>query len=45
MNPPANGQGEKYIVEKNMIDINDLSLVANEPMPPTPKDKKDEAAV
>ncbi|MEN6375526.1 MAG: phage portal protein [Smithella sp.] len=35
-NPLEGDQGKKYIVEKNMIDINDLSKVIDVPHTPTP---------
>jgi len=36
-NPLEGDQGEKYIVEKNMVDLNDLGKVANEPYQAPPK--------
>jgi len=39
-NPLPGDQGKKYIVEKNMVDINDLGKVANEPYVPPPGEAK-----
>jgi len=40
-NPLEGDQGKKYIVEKNMVDLNDLGKVANEPYQPPSDSGKD----
>lgn len=40
MNPLPDGLGQKFIVEKNMVDLNDLSLVTQQPFVPAPTEPK-----